>query len=96
MRVSNIVYRICIFVVAPLNVKSFTSPCILRSEPTCSIVWKYITFSNSVWKFRNGHLDPPWRKLEFDTRLEIKPKYPTFPWFTEPCYSLRKSVHLKV
>ena len=97
MRVSNIVYRICIFVVAPLNVKSFTSPCILRSEPTCSIVWKYITFSNFVGREVTRDLpDPPRRKLEFDTRFKIKPKDPTFSWFTEPCYSFRESIHLKV
>ena len=80
----------------PLNMETLTSPCILGNEPTCSIVWKDITFSNFVWKFRNGHLDPSRGKLEFDTRLIIKPKDPTFSWFTEPCYSFRESIHLKV
>ena len=80
----------------PLNMETFTSPCVLGNEPTCSIVWEYITFSNFIWKFRNGQLDLGGRKLEFDTRFEIKPKDPTFPRFTETCYSFRESVHLKV
>ena len=77
--------------------ETFTSPCVLGNEPTGSIVWEYITFSNSVRrKVTRDIPDPPWRKLEFDTRLEIKPKDPTFSWFTETCYSFRESVHLKV
>ena len=81
----------------PLNMETFTSPCVLGNEPTCSIVWEYITFSNFVGREVTRDLpDPPWRKLEFDTRLEIKPKDPTFPRFTETCYSFRESIHLKV
>ena len=77
--------------------ETFTSPCVLGNEPTGSIVRKDITFSNFVGREVTRDLpDAPWRKLEFDTRLEIKPKYPTFSWFTEPGYSFRKSVHLKV
>ena len=77
----------------PLDVKPLTSSCILGNEPTCSIVWKNITFHNSVWKFRNGRLNLGGRKLEFDTRLVIKAKYPTFPRFTEPCYSFDDTIH---
>ena len=81
----------------PLNMETLTSPCVLGNEPTCSVVWEDITFSNFVGREVTRDLpDAPWRKLEFDTRLEIKPKYPTFSWFTEPCYSFRKSIHLKV
>ena len=80
----------------PLNMETLTSPCVLGNEPTGSIVWEYITFSNFIWKFRNGQLDLGGRKLEFDTLFEIKPKDPTFSWFTEPCYSFSESIHLKV
>ena len=80
----------------PLNMETLTSPCVLGNEPTCSVVWEYITFSNFIRKFSHGHPDPPRRKLEFDTRLKIEPKDPTFSWFTETCYSFRKSIHLKV
>ena len=79
-----------------LYMKPLTSPCVLGNEPTCSVVWEYITFSNFIWKFRNGQLDLGGRKLEFDTRLEIKPKYPTFSWFTEPGYSFSESIHPEI
>ena len=80
----------------PLNMETFTSPCVLGNEPTCAIVWEYITFSNFIWKFIDDHLNSIGRKLEFDTLFEIKPKDPTFSWFTEPGYSFSESIHLKV
>lgn len=84
MRVTNIVYRIRVFVVSPLNMKSLTSPRIFGNEPTRVVIYKDITFSNCIWNFTYGHLNLGGGKLEFDTRLVIKAKYPTFPWFTEP------------
>ena len=81
----------------PLNMETLTSPCVLGNEPTCSVVWEYITFSNFVGREVTRDLpDPPWRKLEFDTRLEIKSKYPTFSWFTEPGYSFSESIHPEI
>jgi len=57
------------------------------------VVRKDFTLLNFVWKFSDDQLDPTWRKLEFDTGLEIKPKDPSFPCVTEPCYSLDYVIH---
>jgi len=98
VRITNIVYWICILVMRPLYMKSLTSPCILWNKPPCSVVWKNVTFPNCIRNFRHGggHIEPIRRKPEFHTRLVIKAKDHSFVSFTEACYSFDDTVHLKL
>ena len=60
----------------------------LAIHPPCRVKGKYITLPNTKWNLFNSKYNFVWRKLEFDTGINVKPHFPASLCVCEACYTL--------